>query len=320
MIPTTQQPKDVIEYVPFGAVDKIKLSLSIVKNIIAVPTKSGKTCGDRDALRFIGLCQAQRLNPLAGDAFLVGYDKREKDGSFTPTFSLIVAQVAFLKRAESSSDFEGMESGIILVDENNLVTEREGDFKLASETVVGGWAKVYRKGRKPTYRRLSIAAMKPPYDTPFWNDDKAPGQIVKCCESQALRDTFPTLLGGLEGQIEVHVGEARVIEMPQLNVGIKTESIGGASESAPSQPVENPSVNATQSATIQQQIADIVTSNGHNFDHFAKWAKVSGFIPDQLLEKLTCFDDIPKAEATRLLRAKAGLIDGLRRVTEGLTT
>src|SRR5207245_6039434 len=86
---------------------------------------------------------------FAGDAFLVGYEN--SDG--VATFSLITAHVAFLKRAESSPEFEGMESGIIIQREDGTVFEREGDFHSPDEKVVGAWAKVYRRGKKPFYRR-----------------------------------------------------------------------------------------------------------------------------------------------------------------------
>ena len=49
-----------VEFVPFGAVDKIKMTIAIVQNTIAVKTKTGKTCSERDAMKFIMLCQAQR--------------------------------------------------------------------------------------------------------------------------------------------------------------------------------------------------------------------------------------------------------------------
>jgi len=185
-----------MEYVPFGASDKIKLTLDIVKTVIAKPTKSGKTCSTRDALNFMVLCQTQRLNPLAGDAFLVGYDKFDKaSGASIPVFSLITAHQAFLKRAETCQEYEGMDSGIILLDGEDKTTDREGDFRLPNEIVVGGWAKVYRKGRRPTHRRLAISAMKPAYETPFWNNDKAPGQIVKCAEADAPALHIPHTLG-----------------------------------------------------------------------------------------------------------------------------
>jgi hypothetical protein len=74
---------------------------------------------------------------------------------------------------------------------------------LATETCVGGWAKVYRKGRKFTYRRLSIEAMKPNYETPFWNKQKAPGQIVKCFdeETEVLTDQGFERFAVAEGRI-----------------------------------------------------------------------------------------------------------------------
>jgi phage recombination protein Bet len=190
-IQTTQAEKPM-EFIPFGAADKIRLTVKIIQNIVAVPTKSGKTCSERDAMKFMMLCQAQRLNPFAGDAFLIGYD-----GQSGATFSLITAHQAMLKRAEANKDFDGMISGILLVNENREVIEREGDFHLSeeSELVVGGWAKVYHKQRQhPTYRRVRMARFNKGFAQ--WKEDAA-GMIVKCAEADALRSTFPTLLGGL---------------------------------------------------------------------------------------------------------------------------
>lgn len=189
----------VMEFTPFGAADKIKLTVALVQNTICVPTRLGHRCSATDAVKFIMMCQAQRLNPYAGDCVMTGYDNRDKG----PQFSMVVAHQTFLKRAETCLDYEGMESGIILCGKDGSISEREGDFKLSDENCVGGWAKVYRKGRKPTYKRASIHAMKPEYDTPFWNEKKAPSQIVKCAEADALRTTFPTLLGGLYNNEEM---------------------------------------------------------------------------------------------------------------------
>src|SRR5438045_9534432 len=62
----------VMVYAPFGAPEKdtIKLTPKIVMDLIAVPTRSGKTCSERDAIRFMMMCKARRLNPFEGDAFL----------------------------------------------------------------------------------------------------------------------------------------------------------------------------------------------------------------------------------------------------------
>ena len=304
-----------MEFIPFGAADKIKLSISIVKNIVAVPTKSGKTCTDRDALKFMMLCQAQRLNPFVQDAYLVGYD-----GKNGPVFTLITAHQSILKRAETCPDYEGMDSGVILVDEAGNVTEREGDFCLPSENVVGGWAKVYRKGRRPMYRRLSIAAMRPNYETPFWSEEKAPGQIVKCAEADALRSTFPTLIGGLYTQGEIidlgHAVDAKpqrqIFEAPKLVdvIAPASESHEQAEprkESAPTDPQAGSEVKSTP----QDELADFVCRECQaSFDVFQKYG-MDGAFPE--VESMASFADVPAKDASRLLRAKTGLRAGLEK-------
>jgi phage recombination protein Bet len=188
----TRNEERSISFVPFGAADAIKLNVALVKKFIAVPTKQGKVCTDEQAMKFLMLCQAQRLNPWAGDAFLIGYDT-----STGPSFSMVTAHQAFLKRAESSEDFQGMESGIIIRSkEDDKIEEIQGDFYVAeTHEVLGGWAKVYHAKRKfPTYRRLRVERFNKGFGE--WNKDAA-GMICKCAEADALRSTFPTLCGGM---------------------------------------------------------------------------------------------------------------------------
>lgn len=298
---TSEKP---MEFIPFGGADKIKLTVSIIQNSVCVPTKSGKVCTVRDAVRFMMLCQAQRLNPFAGDCFLCGYD-----GKNGPVFSLITAHVAFLKRAETCEDYEGMESGIILMDkETNLVTEREGDFKLKDEICVGGWARVYRKGRKPTYRRLSVAAMIPNYETPFWSEDKTPGQIVKCAEADALRATFPTLLGGMYSGDELRMNET-------------ISAIISADAPAPrfvegDTPRQIPSAEApSDKSTPQQELEGIVLAGGFTFNHLVTFGKESRNLTDA--DSLTQFSEVTTDEAKRLVRAKTGLLTALAKIKDG---
>jgi len=183
------------EYVPFGAQDKIKLSVGMIQNLVAVKTKSGKTCSDVDAIKFIAMCSARRLNPFEGDAYLIGYDG--KDG---PTFSLITAHQAFLKRAEMNSEYNGMKSGII-VQRDDQVMDLEGDFYLDGDKVMGGWATVYFKTRTQSmHKRVRLKRFQKPYG--IWQDDPA-GMICKCAEADALRSSFPTMLGGLYLKEEV---------------------------------------------------------------------------------------------------------------------
>lgn len=297
----TETAEKPMEFIPFGAADKIKLNVSIVQNTICIPTKTGKVCTVRDAVRFMMLCQAQRLNPFAGDCHLCGYDG--KNGA---VFSMITAHQAFLKRAETCADYEGMESGVILLPdkESNLVVEREGDFKLKDEICVGGWARVHRKGRKPTYRRLSVAAMVPAYETPFWSDDKTPGQIVKCAEADALRATFPTLLGGLYSGDELRMNET-------ISAVISADAPPGAPAFIQGDaPRQIPGAEPDSKLTPQSELEALVLGGGFNLNHVQKFGADSGNITNA--DSLTSFAEISTDEAKRLLKNKAGFLAALK--------
>lgn len=200
--PATQQPQQtngnalvetadrtLTAFIPFMEKDEIKLSVGIVQDMICVPTKSGKVCNRRDALRFIALCKARQLNPFAGDAYLIGYDSN--DG---PTFSLITAHQALLKRAEVHPEYDGMESGVV-VRSGDTITDREGDFTFDGDVLLGAWATVFFKTRShPTKRRVKLSTYNQGYSR--WKKDPA-GMIVKVAEADALRSSFPTMLGGM---------------------------------------------------------------------------------------------------------------------------
>lgn len=179
-----------VEFTPFMSKDPIKLSVAIVRNMICVPTRSGKTCTDAQAMKFMMLCRARELNPFEGDAYLIGYDT--KDG---PQFSLITAHQAFLKRAETHPEYDGMESGVIVKTKDGELVDREGDFILDDDKCVGGWATVHFKARKfPMKKRVKLTTFSKNFGR--WLDDPA-GMIVKCAEADALRSSFPTMLGGM---------------------------------------------------------------------------------------------------------------------------
>lgn len=200
MEPNTQivkasQSKEV-EFVPIGSRDPIKLSVAIVKNFIAQKTRSGAEASDADCMKFVMLCKVRGLDPWQGDAYLQGYDS-----SNGPTFTLITAHQAFLKRAEINKSFDGMQSGVVCIDEDGNLVEYEGDLVLQGHTLIGGWARVHKKDLKfPVYKRLKLSTFNS--DRSRWKVDPA-GMIVKCTEADALRTAFPTSLGGLYIDAEV---------------------------------------------------------------------------------------------------------------------
>jgi len=283
-----------MEFVPFGAVDKIRLSVRIIQDVIAIPTKSGKKPSETECIKFMMLCQAQRNNPFAGDCFLTGYDS--KDG--TAKFSMITAHQTFIKRAESSAVYEGMESGIIYLEnkEEKTPKEREGDFNFGDEIVIGGWAKVYQKGRKPVYKRLSIAQRKPNYPTPFWEGEKAAEQIVKCAEVDALRAAFPTLLGGMFSKDEMETTVTTVIPPEAAREMLQA-----------SPPPPTPAlVKQVESGSPQDKVSALYTAAGHTFADAVKVLEQSNLYPDA--GSLTDISELPKDVAKRILLAEKGFL------------
>ena len=204
-----QDDKLMVEFVPFGASDKIKLSTTMIREFIAVPTKSGALPTPRDCMKFLMLCRGKRANPFEGDCFLIGYDSANG-----PSFSMVCGIELFLKRAEAAESYDGNEYGVIISNANGT-TERQGAIVYKDETLEGGWAKVYRKDHsKPVYKAVKFST----YNTGRSRWEKDPGgQIAKVALSQALREAYPTAIGGLYTQQEME----RVTESGEGLLNIK---------------------------------------------------------------------------------------------------
>lgn len=303
-IAKTSDPS-LVRFVPYGSADEIRLSIQIVLNTIAVPTKSGKLPTQRDALRFIGMCQARRLNPLEGDAFLIGYDTVNG-----PVFNLITAHQAFLKRAELHPEYDGMESGIVVVtDDKPEPIDIHGDFHTDDQTCAGGWARVHFKTRKiPTYRRIRLARFNT--GRAEWAKD-APGMICKCAEADALRSSFPTMLGGLylRDEITLDVGPRKAGEDGQHLVRVISDAIepgfedqaagAGAEADAGLAPAKKQTPETPQMLLMSE-----MEQAGINFSTAMAWASEGGQIKDA--DCIPDWNAVPKADAERLLRALRG--------------
>jgi phage recombination protein Bet len=310
-IQTTKNDKE-LEFLPFGGDTKIKLSVAMVQKFLATPTKAGHICSERDAMRFLMLCQARGLNPWEGDCFVVGYDS--KDG---PQFSLITAHQAFLKRAEMHPEFDGMQSGV-LVRTQAGIEEHEGDFVDDSEELLGGWAKVHFKARRyPIYRKLHLSCFVK--ETAIWRANPA-GMIVKTAEADALRSAFPTKCGGMYLQSELPepgtdaaFRASKPIAAPEAMVSNGNGSHSTHVELGPLEPAttsEHPQPRqTTPEATPQEKLRVFVEQEGFDFSTFDLWAEGTGQKPQGA--KWESFADVPDKDASRLLRARDGLKKGM---------
>jgi phage recombination protein Bet len=156
---------------------------------------------EKEAYMFLKLCQSRNLNPFANEAYLIKYP-----GSREAT--TVVGKDAFTRRAEEHPQFDGFEAGIIL-QYNDTIEKRMGTFKLPEETIVGGWAKVYRKDRvvpyvnEVTYSEYE-GKKKDGTVTKMWKTK--PGTMIrKVALVQSLREAFPSEFGGCYDSCEMGV-------------------------------------------------------------------------------------------------------------------
>jgi phage recombination protein Bet len=194
--PAAEVREPEVRFVPLGETNEIVITWGMVRKFLVKPTAKGALPDDSEVMYFMQLCKSRGLNPFAKDAFLVGYDSK----NYGPQFSTIVGIQAILKRAEINPAYDGMESGVVVEIDGEL-HELHGDFVPLKAKLAGGWAKVYRKDRRVVdYQKLELAVYKKP--SPFWDNDPG-GMIAKCAEAAALRQAFPSDVGGLYLRAEI---------------------------------------------------------------------------------------------------------------------
>lgn len=121
---------------------KIELTPEIVKQYMVSGSKDNVTVDE--VIMFMNLCKNSGLNPWAKEAYCIKY------GSEPAT--MVIGKEAYMKRAEANENYDGFEAGIIVLDaQTQEITHRTGCFKLPSEEILGGWAKVYRTDRTHAY-------------------------------------------------------------------------------------------------------------------------------------------------------------------------
>lgn len=189
--------------------NEIKLTPSIVQEYI-VGTNAQITMPEFKF--FSELCKVRGLNPYLKEAFCIKFGDQPAQ--------IVVSKDVFLKRAVLHPDYDGMESGIIVISENGEIIERNGCFMLPSEKLVGGWAKVYRKSwTHPTYCSVSYdeVAQRKKDGTLNSNWQGKPTTMVnKVAKSRALRETFVEQLGGM------YEAEEMGVELPHTKPAYTT--------------------------------------------------------------------------------------------------
>ena len=180
----------------------IELTTATVKQYLV--SGDAKNVTDQEVGMFLKLCEGQKLNPFLREAHLVKYGNQAA--------TMIVGKDAFTKRAEANDNYKGTKSGIIVVNLNKEIQEREGTFYLKGrEELVGGWARVsFKNDKEDVYNTVSldeyIGRKKDGSVTSMWSTKPAT-MIRKVALVQALRDAFPSALGQMYVAEEMNIQE-----------------------------------------------------------------------------------------------------------------
>lgn len=215
-----------------------ELTLEIVKKFIC------PAATDQEAYAFLQLCKSQSLNPFLREAYLIKYG--------TEAASIVVGKETFTKRADRLPQYNGFKAGLILLSGGNVIY-REGSFFTSAETLLGGWAEVYRSDRSIPYRnevKLEEyqGRTKGGEITRMWREKPAT-MIRKVPLMQSLREAFPDEFGGMYGAEEINAVD--VAALPTYEVG-KHPAIP-----APQEPIRQP-----QAKTHTEQVDDGTNPEG----------------------------------------------------------
>lgn len=169
--------------------EEIKLTPAIVKNYLT----NGADITMPEFKMFSSLCKARGLNPFLKEAYIIKFGNNPAQ--------IVVGKDAILKRAILSPDFNGREQGIIVLTADGDVIEKRGTFKLDNETLVGGWAKVYRKNWEfPVYVTVGFTESAQTKRDGSLNQQwatKGSTMIEKVALVRALREAFVENTGGM---------------------------------------------------------------------------------------------------------------------------
>lgn len=218
----------LIEYDSNG--EKVKLSPETIRKYLV---NGDGTVTDQEIMMFISLCRYQRLNPFLKEAYLIKY------GNSTPA-TIVAGKDVFTKRAQHNPKFAGMQAGVTVL-HNGEILEREGALVLPDEELVGGWAKVFIKDyTQPVYAGASFLEYAGKKKDGSLNSQwavKPATMIRKVALVQALREAFPDNYEGLYSPEEI--SEANNL-MPEIPIGYETPEKGITQQAAPEEITQDP--------------------------------------------------------------------------------
>jgi phage recombination protein Bet len=136
---------------------------------------------------FSAVCKNYGLNPFLKDIYAIKY--ADQPATF------IIDYKVLQQAADNDPNFDGLEKGVLFLDKTGQVREREGDYLLPGETILGAWCVVHRKDRAYSPKTYAMFEENCKYGKdgkPMSNWKTRPVfMIVKVAKAQALREAFP---------------------------------------------------------------------------------------------------------------------------------
>ncbi|MGH2275581.1 phage recombination protein Bet [Streptococcus uberis] len=159
---------------------------ALTGNIIRKYLDPQGKASEEELAYFIATCKERNLNPFTKEVYFIKYG--------TNPAQIVVSKDAFMKRAEQNQNFDGFEAGVVIINDGEL-QHITGTILPPNATLVGGWAKVYRKDRKfPIEADADFKA----YNTGKSMWAKMPALMIrKVALVSAMREAFSENVGGL---------------------------------------------------------------------------------------------------------------------------
>ena len=202
------QQKGVKTYLTETGIE-LKLSVDIIRRQLV---SGAGNITDQEANFFMALCSSQGLNPFIKEAYIIKY------GDKSPA-TMIVGKDVIFRRGTNHPDFDGLESGVIVIhkETGELEYKRGAFYNKKTEELVGAWATVHRKSWKyPIGAEVNFDEYAQRKNDGSLNNmwsTKPATMITKVAKVHALREAFTESLQGMYDADEMGVDTSK-LEQP----------------------------------------------------------------------------------------------------------
>lgn len=237
----------VVDNSRFTYETKTGQTLTLTKKHVIDYIAKGVEITDSEYTMFFQLCKEYKVNPFIGEAYLIKYGQSPAQ--------IILDYKVLQQIADLNNQYDGMESGVIVVTKDDVMVERRGQIVLPGETLTAGWCKVYRKDRTHHTEKACMLTEFQQFkgDKVTLNKNwggKPAFMIEKVAKAQALREAFPNNFQNNVYSIEeatIIEGENnRVVEQETKEIGVSNKTFEEG------KPINNPFDN--KSPDNQQQL------------------------------------------------------------------